>query len=300
MFLTAVLAAAAAWGLWPSLFACLLSVLAYNFFFLPPLYTFTIADPENVVALVFFLITAVVASNLAAAVRAQAVAARLRARTTDELYQFSRKLAAIATLDDLLWAAVYQVAAMLKVRVVLLLPEGEGIAVRAGYPPEDTLEEGDLAAARWAWQHNRPAGRGSDTLPGGRLLFLPLGTGRGPVAVMGIESADAAPGPALADARPAPAARRARRPDRGVDRAHHARRGRRPRPPDGGDRAAALGAADLHLARPAHPARLHPGRRQQPGELRRAARPGGQAATCCARSRRRPSGSAGSSPTCST
>ncbi len=200
VFLTAVLASAAAFGLWPSLFACLLSVLAYNFFFLPPLYTFTIADPENVVALVFFLITAVVASNLAAAVRAQAVTARLRARTTDDLYQFSRKLAAIATLDDLLWAAVYQVAAMLKVRVVLLLPEGEGIAVRAGYPPEDTLEDADLAAARWAWHHNRPAGRGADTLPGGRLLFLPLGTGRGPVAVMGIESADterSGPGPLL-------------------------------------------------------------------------------------------------------
>jgi len=199
-FLTAVLAAAAAFGLWPSLFACLLSVLAYNFFFLPPLYTFTIADPENVVTLVFFLITAVVASNLAAAVRAQAVTARLRARTTDDLYQFSRKLAAIGTLDDLLWAAVYQVAAMLKVRVVLLLPNDDSIAVRAGYPPEDTLEEADLAAARWAWQHNRPAGRGSDTLPGGRLLFLPLGTGRGPVAVMGIESGDhesLGPGPIL-------------------------------------------------------------------------------------------------------
>jgi len=200
VFLTAVLGAAASFGLWPSLFACMLSVLAYNFFFLPPLYTFTIADPENVVALVFFLITAVVASNLAAAVRAQAVTARSRARTTDDLYQFSRKLAAIASLDDLLWAAVYQVAAMLKVKVVLLLPEGENIAVRAGYPPEDTLEEADLAAARWCWQHNRPAGRGSDTLPGGRLLFLPLGTGRGPVAVMGIESADAdkaGPGPLL-------------------------------------------------------------------------------------------------------
>jgi two-component system sensor histidine kinase KdpD len=196
VFLTAVLGAAAAFGLWPSLFACMLSVLAYNFFFLPPLYTFTIADPENVVTLVFFLITAVVASNLAAAVRAQAVTAQSRARTTDDLYQFSRKLAAIASLDDLLWAAVYQVAAMLKVRVVLLLPEGETIAVRAGYPPEDTLEEADLAAARWCWQHNRTAGRGSDTLPGGRLLFLPIGTGRGPVAVMGIESDR--PGPLLA------------------------------------------------------------------------------------------------------
>ncbi len=188
VFLTAVLADAAVWGLLPSLYASLLSVLAYNFFFLPPLYTFTIADPENVVALFFFLIAAVIASNLAAAVRAQAVAARARARTTDDLYQFSRKLAAIGTLDDLLWAAAYQVAAMLKVRVVLLLPEGESIAVRAGYPPEDALDEADLAAARWTWAHDRPAGRGADTLPGARRLFLPLRTGRGAVAVMGIEN----------------------------------------------------------------------------------------------------------------
>src|SRR6201999_2898115 len=75
VFLTAVLVTAIWYGLWPSLFACLLSVLAYNFFFLPPLYTLTIADPENVVALVFFLIAALIASNLAAGVRAPAVSA---------------------------------------------------------------------------------------------------------------------------------------------------------------------------------------------------------------------------------
>ena len=195
VFLTSVLVSAAAWGLAPSLFASLLSVLAYNFFFLPPLYTFTIADPENVVALVFFSIAAVIAGNLAASVRAQAVTARTRARTTHDLYQFSRKLAAIGTLDDLLWAAAYQVAVMLKVNVVLLLPEGESLAVRAGYPPEDQLDEADLAAARWTWQHDRPAGRGADTLPGARRLFLPLRTGRGPVAVLGIESDR--PGPLL-------------------------------------------------------------------------------------------------------
>ena len=79
VFLTAVLASAIAYGLWPSLFACLLSVLAYNFFFLPPLYTFVIADPENVVALFFFAIVAVITSNLAARVRVQAMAARQRA-----------------------------------------------------------------------------------------------------------------------------------------------------------------------------------------------------------------------------
>ncbi len=195
VFLTAVLGSAIAYGLWPSLFACLASVLAYNFFFLPPLYTFTIADPENVVALFFFAVVAVIASNLAARMRDQAVSARQRAKTTEDLYLFSRKLAAVVTLDELLWATAYQIALMLKVRVVLLLPEGESIAVRAGYPPEDLLDEADLAAAKWCWQNNRPAGRDADTLPGTRRLFLPIRTGRGAVGVVGIDNDD--PGPLL-------------------------------------------------------------------------------------------------------
>jgi two-component system sensor histidine kinase KdpD len=98
IFLTAVLFSAVAWGLWPSLLAALLSVLAYNFFFLPPLYTFTIADPANVLALVAFFIVAIITSNLAARTREQAITASARANTTAELYAFSRKLAGTATL----------------------------------------------------------------------------------------------------------------------------------------------------------------------------------------------------------
>jgi two-component system sensor histidine kinase KdpD len=194
-FLTAVLVSAVVHGLWPALFASFVSVLAYNFFFLPPLYTFTIADPENVVALFFFAITAVIASNLTARVRAQAITARQRARTTEELYQFSRKLAGAADLDGLLWATVHQIALMLKVRVVILLPEDGQMAVRAGFPPEDRLDAADLAAAKWSWEKNHAAGRGADTLPGARRLFLPMQTGRGAVGVIGIDRDE--PGPML-------------------------------------------------------------------------------------------------------
>jgi two-component system, OmpR family, sensor histidine kinase KdpD len=194
-FLTAVLVSAVVYGLWPALLACLASVLAYNFFFLPPLYTFTIADPENVVALFFFGVTAVIASNLTARVRAQAIVARQRARVTEELYLFSRKLAGAANLDDLLWATVYQIALMLKVRVVILLPEHGSVEVRAGFPPEDTLDPADLAAATWCWEKNHIAGRGSDTLPGAKRLFMPMNTGRGVVGVVGIDSDE--PGPIL-------------------------------------------------------------------------------------------------------
>ncbi len=245
VFLTAVMGSAIAYGLWASLFACLVSVLAYNFFFLPPLYSFTIADPENVIALFFFGLVAVIASNLTARMRNQAMSARQRARTTEDLYLFARKLAGAITLDDLLWATVYQIALMLKVRVVLLLPAEGILTVRAGYPPEDMLDEADIAAAKWCWEHNRPAGRNADTLPGAKRLFLPMRTARSAVGVIGLDNDR--PGPLLTpdqrrlfDALSDQAALAIERVNLVAD-VEHARLDRR-------NRAAALGPADLDLA----------------------------------------------------
>ena len=75
MFLTAVVGVAVRYGLWPSLLASVAASLCYNFFFLPPIYTFTITDPTNVVAFFFFMLIAILVSNVAARVRTQAVAA---------------------------------------------------------------------------------------------------------------------------------------------------------------------------------------------------------------------------------
>ena len=187
VFLMGVLTSALWYGLAPAIFASILSALAFNFFFLPPLHTFTLGSAESVVTFVFFIVVAGIASNLTARVRNQAVAARQRARMTEDLYLFSKKLAGTATLDDVLWATAFQIASMLKVRVVLLLPEDGSIAVKAGYPPEDTLDQADIAAAKWAWENDRPAGRGADTLPGAKRLFLPVRTARGAIGVVGID-----------------------------------------------------------------------------------------------------------------
>src|SRR6185369_2461017 len=120
VFITVVVGIAVRYGLWPSLVASVAASLCYTFF--------------------FFTVIAIVVSNLAARVRTLAVAAMARARTTDALYAFSRKLAGVGTLDDVLWATAYQAALMLKVRVVLLLPGDGSILVKAGYPPEDVLD----------------------------------------------------------------------------------------------------------------------------------------------------------------
>jgi|LAHS01.1.fsa_nt_gb two-component system sensor histidine kinase KdpD len=192
-FLTAILGVAVAYGLWPSLWASLLGMLCFNFFFLPPLYTLTIAAPDNVVALFFFFATALIASNLGARVRNQAVVARHRADITQSLYHFSRTITGIIKLDDLLWSVSHQVATMLDCDVAILLPESGALEVKASYNGGKIVGSDDLAAAVWAWKHNKVAGRGSDNLPGVRWLFVPLRTGRGPVAVIGLHTEKAGP-----------------------------------------------------------------------------------------------------------
>jgi two-component system, OmpR family, sensor histidine kinase KdpD len=190
VFVVPVLVAAARHGLVPSLWVAGLSVLAFNFFFLPPLYEFTIADPANAVALVLFMFVAIAASALAARTRSQTEAARREARTTAELYAFSRKIAGVIELYDLLWIVVTHLARLLNAEVVILMPEkdpGDGkLAPRAAFPPDSEFSDADLAAARWSWDADHPTGRGTDTLPGGRWLFVPISTSRAGVGVIGV------------------------------------------------------------------------------------------------------------------
>jgi two-component system sensor histidine kinase KdpD len=189
VYVVPVLVAAARHGLVPSLWVAGLSVLAFNFFFLPPLYEFTIRDPANVVAVFFFMVVAIAASTLAARTRSQTEAARREARTTAELYAFSRKIAGVMDLYDLLWIVVTHLARLLNAEVVVLMPpdaQGGKIDLRAAFPPDGALSDADLAAARWSWEAERPTGRGTDTLPGGRWLFVPIRTSRAPAGVIGI------------------------------------------------------------------------------------------------------------------
>ncbi len=194
VFVVPVLVSAARHGLVPSLWVSALSVLAYNFFFLPPLYEFTIRDPANVVALFFFMVVAVVASALAARTRSQTESARREARTTAELYAFSRKIAGVVDLYDLLWIIVTHLARILNAEIVILMPDTEQrdgrLESRAAFPPDSDFTDADLAAARWSWDADHPTGKGTDTLPGGRWLFVPIRTVRGPVGVIGVLTLD--------------------------------------------------------------------------------------------------------------
>jgi two-component system sensor histidine kinase KdpD len=186
VFLTGVLMTAVLGGLAPSLVASVLCLLIYDFFFVDPLYTFTIGQPQDVVLMLVFLIVAVLTSQLTARARDEAAAARRREARTGALYAFSRQVAAAVGLDDLLPIVARSVAQAFGGEAVVLLPAGERLVERAREPSGPPLGDADLGAATWVWQRGRPAGRGTDTLPAASWLFEPLHTARGVVGVLGV------------------------------------------------------------------------------------------------------------------
>jgi two-component system sensor histidine kinase KdpD len=187
VYLLGTIVAAARFGRGPGILASVLSVGAFDFFFVPPYLDFAVSDTEYVVTFAVMLVVTVVISTLTARTRAQADAARDRERRTAALYGMTRDLLSRRVVDDLLAATIGHIAAVFGNQAALFLPDAEGRPVRrAG--ESDALAEtpNEYAVIRWVQEHGQMAGHGSATLPGARWLYLPLVATRGPVGVLGI------------------------------------------------------------------------------------------------------------------
>ena len=187
VFLAAVLLCAVRRGVRAAIFASLLSFLGYNFFFIEPVYTFTVAAPFEFFSLLIFLVVAVLAGSLAGRIRDQNAALLANVAATQSLYEFSRKLAGAVQSDDVLWAAAAHLHATLGRQTVLLLADGQSLTPHAAWPPDAQLDAAETSAARWAFEKAEPAGWSTGTLPRIRFQFRPLQTVRGVVAVCGFE-----------------------------------------------------------------------------------------------------------------
>jgi len=193
IFLMAVLLAAIRFGIWPAIYTSVLSFLCYNFFFTEPYYTFSVAQPHEVFALGVFLAVAIMTSALAGRVRDQAKAAALRTRATRRLFEFTRKLSALATVDAIAEGAATEINASLNRATIVLLDQNSELNLSAAWPPEESLETASMTAARWAFTRDEPAGFGTSTLPTVPWLFLPLRTPRTRVGVVGIAQDESSP-----------------------------------------------------------------------------------------------------------
>jgi two-component system sensor histidine kinase KdpD len=188
LYLLPVMAAASLFGLRAGLFAGVASSLAYNFFFLPPTGTLTISNPENVVSVFVLLGVAIATSQLTSRVRAQADLAASSARTNATLAGFLRQLGAINDGDELARAVCEEIGRLFGLRTMLVAPSptGSGLSIRAANDDGTRLEAMEQAAAQWALETGKPAGRGSGTLAASEWLFRPLAAGDRTLAVLGL------------------------------------------------------------------------------------------------------------------
>jgi two-component system sensor histidine kinase KdpD len=191
VYLIPVLASASLYGMRTGVFTGILSALAYNFFFLPPIYTFTIEDPENVLTVAVFIAVAIVTSQLASRTRVQADLAERSSGQNAALASFARMLTGISSRLELGQTLCGEVAGQFDVDAVLLLPGEAGtLELTSAVPPGSVLGPIDTAAAEWGFEHKEATGRGSNTLAASEWLFQPLLAGEEALGVLGVAKKD--------------------------------------------------------------------------------------------------------------
>ena len=149
VYMLPVVVAATLWGVVPGIVAAIAGAAAADFFFYPPLYTFWVRDPQDVIDLILFLLVALVTSNLAARLKNEAVNLRRREREISELHAFSQGLATCLTSRDLIFAVQDYLSKALRCRAVLIATAPDNYAPNddAAVPEEIRREAVKLIAA---------------------------------------------------------------------------------------------------------------------------------------------------------
>ena len=187
IYLLGVTVAGLRLGRGPSALTAVLNVIALDFFFVPPRYSFAVSDAQYLVTFATMVTIALVIASLTASVRQQTRVAGARERRTALLYAMSRELGGTRGTPNMARVAVRHVAEVFQCQAVVLLPDANG---KLGYPRDTPLESSfrhaDLAVAQWVADHGKPAGLGTDTLPAAPGLYLPLGDENRTVGVLGV------------------------------------------------------------------------------------------------------------------
>jgi two-component system sensor histidine kinase KdpD len=188
VYLLGVVAVATRSGRGPTTLASVLSVATFDFFFVPPFFSFAVSDTQYLVTFAVMLLVALVISGLTVRTRAQADAARNRERRTAALYAMSRELASTRGVDDLLAIAISHIVEVFPADVAVLLPDATGrLAPRSVQAATLSTDAAEQAVAEWVYAHRELAGLGTATLPGAAALYVPLIGSRGAAGVLGVK-----------------------------------------------------------------------------------------------------------------
>jgi len=186
VYLMAVVMAAVRLGRKPAMATAFLGVLAFDLFFVPPRFSFTVSDTQYLLTFLGLFVVGVVISTLVTRVRERAEVIRTREVQTASLYYLSRDLAAAADIGAVMKAVIGNIEEALNARLALFLPEGERLEVMAA-SRDLVLDLKEQAVADWAFRNRQPAGRGTETLISANLIYLPLQTTASMLGVMGVQ-----------------------------------------------------------------------------------------------------------------
>jgi two-component system sensor histidine kinase KdpD len=182
---------ASGFGRGPSILAAFLSIAAFDFFFVPPRFTFAVSDFRYGLTFLVMLAIALVISGLTLRIREQAETARARERHTGALYAMSRELAATRGFSDLARVASRHLQDVFDARAQLLFPDATGrLHGPVGVPPAYPIDEKEQSVAHWAFTRGRIAGVGTDTLPSAQAFYQPLVASGGIIGVLGLRPAN--------------------------------------------------------------------------------------------------------------
>ncbi len=189
VYLVGVVFVAARHGRGPSIMASVLSVFAFDFFFVPPYLTFAVSDTEYVITFSVMLLVGLVISSLTTGIRSQARVSGYRERRAAALYDLSRILVASHDEKEIVAIAVRRIAEEFQSPSVILLPDAQG---RIRYPPgkatDMALRGADLSVAQWVYDHNEVAGQGTNTLPGATATYFPINGSSETLGVLAIRA----------------------------------------------------------------------------------------------------------------
>jgi two-component system, OmpR family, sensor histidine kinase KdpD len=184
--LVAVLLIAVYIGRGPALLAATLSAISWNFLFIEPRLTLTISQFQDVILFLLYFIVAIFAGNLTSRIRQQEQLARYTADRTLALYTLAHETATAVNLDNVLGTAVAQIQRIFQVEVAVVLTNGSKLQTSVHECSTMTLDDKELSVATWVFEHSKPAGRFTETLPMASAQFFPLLTPNRTVGVIGI------------------------------------------------------------------------------------------------------------------
>jgi len=193
LYLLAVVVIAFRRGLRPAIVTSVLGVLALDFFFVPPFFTFRVTDTEYLITFAGMIIVSALISILVAKARRHADAAQIREKETGTLYALSQDLAVATDTGAIVCAVSQNIKAIFGWESAFFLPGEDGLVI-TGQSPGLVIDADDLAVATWAFRHGAVAGYETDTLHGSKMRYLPVQSSRGVIGILAVRPSAATGG----------------------------------------------------------------------------------------------------------